>query len=63
MSHAWKAPQMLACIARTAAGSWVAGMESGFFHLHPHNDGSLDSEPLASVEHAAPGHAPQRWPL
>ncbi|MBC3925775.1 MULTISPECIES: SMP-30/gluconolactonase/LRE family protein [Pseudomonas] len=48
---AWKAPQMLACIARTTAGNWVAGMESGFFQLTPHNDGSLDTTPLASVEH------------
>jgi sugar lactone lactonase YvrE len=49
--HAWKTPQMLACIARHSRGGWVAGMESGFFHLHPHSDGSLDSELLASVEH------------
>ncbi|QKV63881.1 SMP-30/gluconolactonase/LRE family protein [Pseudomonas sp. 43A] len=50
--HAWKAPEMLACIARNSRGGWVAGMESGFFHLHPHSDGSLDSERLASVEHS-----------
>ncbi|MDI3353008.1 SMP-30/gluconolactonase/LRE family protein [Pseudomonas sp. UYIF39] len=50
--HAWKAPQMLACIARHRDGGWVAGMENGFFHLHPHNDGSLDSNLLATVEHA-----------
>ncbi|MBD9601379.1 SMP-30/gluconolactonase/LRE family protein [Pseudomonas sp. PDM10] len=50
--HAWRAPQMLACIARHRDGGWVAGMESGFFHLHPHNDGSLDSNLLAPVEHA-----------
>jgi len=49
--HAWKTPEMLACIARHSRGGWVAGMESGFFHLHPHSDGSLDSERLASVEH------------
>ncbi|MBK5519394.1 SMP-30/gluconolactonase/LRE family protein [Pseudomonas sp. TH10] len=49
--HAWKAPQMLACIARHRHGGWVAGMENGFFHLKPDNDGSLDSELLASVEH------------
>jgi len=48
---AWKAPQMLACIARTDAGNWVAGMETGFFQLTPHNDGSLDTTPLAGVEH------------
>jgi sugar lactone lactonase YvrE len=49
---AWKTPQMLACIARHADGDWVAGMESGFFRLHTRNDGSLDSEPLAHVDHA-----------
>ncbi|MBS4078501.1 SMP-30/gluconolactonase/LRE family protein [Pseudomonas rustica] len=52
--HAWKAPEMLACIARHQRGGWIAGMESGFFHLHPHTDGSLDAERLASVEHARP---------
>lgn len=50
--HAWKAPEMLACIARHSRGGWVAGMESGFFHLHPHSDGSLDSERLASIAHS-----------
>ena len=48
---AWTAPQMLACIARTDAGNWVAGMETGFFQLTPHNDGSLDITLLAAVEH------------
>lgn len=50
--HTWKTPEMLACIARHRRGGWVAGMESGFFHLHPHSDGSLDSERLASVAHS-----------
>lgn len=49
--QAWKAPQMLACIARTCRGNWVAGMETGFFQLTAHNDGSLDTAPLASVAH------------
>ncbi|NCE86154.1 SMP-30/gluconolactonase/LRE family protein [Pseudomonas sp. Q1] len=48
---AWKAPQMLACIARSDAGNWVAGMQTGFFQLTPHNDGSLDTTPLATVDH------------
>jgi sugar lactone lactonase YvrE len=52
--HAWKTPQMLACIARHPDGGWVAGMESGFFHLHAHADGSLDSAPLAHVDHPRP---------
>ncbi|WP_260954681.1 SMP-30/gluconolactonase/LRE family protein [Pseudomonas citri] len=47
----WETPEMLACIARHQDGGWVAGMESGFFRLHPHDDGSLDSELCASVEH------------
>jgi len=51
---AWTTPQMLACIARQGNGRWVAGMESGFFELRPHNDGSLDSELLARVDHARP---------
>lgn len=51
---AWTTPEMLACIARCSDGSWVAGMESGFFHLHANNDGSLDSELLAHVDHARP---------
>lgn len=51
---AWKAPQMLACIARTQAGNWVAGMETGFFELTTHNDGSLDTTLLAGVEHPRP---------
>ncbi|MBF6031045.1 SMP-30/gluconolactonase/LRE family protein [Pseudomonas sp. P115] len=48
---AWTAPHMLACIARTDAGNWVAGMETGFFQLTPHNDGSLDTTLLAGIEH------------
>lgn len=48
----WTAPEMLACITRHRDGGWVAGMESGFFHLHPHTDGSLDSQLLAHVDHA-----------
>lgn len=51
---AWKTPQMLACIARTQAGNWVAGMETGFFELTTHNDGSLDTTLLAGVEHPRP---------
>ena len=49
---AWKAPEMLACIARTQAGNWVAGMQTGFFQLTPHHNGSLDTVPLASIEHS-----------
>ncbi|AZE56135.1 Gluconolactonase [Pseudomonas synxantha] len=51
---AWKAPQMLACIARTQAGNWIAGMETGFFELTTRNDGNLDTRLLAGVEHPRP---------
>lgn len=51
----WQAPQMLACIARTDSGNWVAGMECGFFQLTPHSDGSLDTLCLAAVEHPRAG--------
>lgn len=51
----WQAPQMLACIARTGSGNWVAGMECGFFQLTPHSDGSLDTLCLAAVEHPRAG--------
>src|SRR5450830_144118 len=54
-SDAWKAPQMLACIARTDAGNWVAGMQSGFVQRTAHEDGSLDTTPLAEVAHPRAG--------
>ncbi|MGY2291165.1 SMP-30/gluconolactonase/LRE family protein [Pseudomonas sp. SDO528_S397] len=52
--QAWKAPQMLACIARTQRGNWVAGMQTGFFQLTAHDDGSLDTALLARVAHPRP---------
>ena len=53
--HSWQASQMLACIAQTGHGSWIAAMENGLFAITPHADGSLDSRLLASVTHALPG--------
>ncbi|MHA3735711.1 SMP-30/gluconolactonase/LRE family protein [Pseudomonas sp. Eth.TT006] len=50
--HAWKTPEMLACIARDSRGGWIAGMQSGLFHLQPNSDGSLDSQRIARVEHS-----------
>ena len=38
-SQSWDAPQMLACIARSSDGSWIAGMQSGLFSLKPRADG------------------------
>ena len=51
----WKAPQMLACIAADDKGGWVAGMESGLFHLQPGDGENLTATPLVEVAHAQPG--------
>lgn len=56
-TQSWKAPQMLACVARydNGSGDWIAGMEDGLFRLTPEADGTLSSTPLISVEHAQAG--------
>ncbi|NBG91847.1 SMP-30/gluconolactonase/LRE family protein [Pseudomonas sp. 9.1(2019)] len=54
-SQSWDAPQMLACIARSSDGSWIAGMQSGLFSIKPRADGGLDTRLLAGVDHAQPG--------
>lgn len=51
----WSAPEMLACIAAHPAGGWIAGLESGLFHLTTGPGSTLQSQQLASVEHALPG--------
>ena len=51
----WQAPEMLACVAATSAGRWIAGMESGIFELSPQPDGQLGFTRLAAVSHAAAG--------
>ncbi|QKL03360.1 SMP-30/gluconolactonase/LRE family protein [Pseudomonas sp. NY5710] len=50
----WQGDQMLACIARCEDG-WIAGMESGIFHIQTRADGSLASRVLSGVTHAQPG--------
>jgi sugar lactone lactonase YvrE len=54
-TQSWKAPQMLACIARYSNGDWIAGLENGVFRLTETADGTLSSTHLASVEHPLPG--------
>lgn len=54
-TQSWKAPQMLACIARDDNGDWIAGMEDGLYRLTESADGTLSSRSLASVDHALPG--------
>lgn len=53
--RSWTTPERTGCIALHRAGGLVAAMETGVFHLQPHEDGSLACERLAAVEHAAPG--------
>ena len=48
----WEAEEMLACIAQRGDGSWIAGMQSGLFELRASNDGKLQGQRLAAVEHA-----------
>ncbi|MFH6601117.1 SMP-30/gluconolactonase/LRE family protein [Ectopseudomonas khazarica] len=50
----WQADEMLACLAMHPSGGWLAGMQSGLFHLRPQDDGGLRSECLARVEHPRP---------
>ncbi len=54
-ASSWQAPEMLACVAASAAGGWVAGAESGVFALSPQADGGLGFARLATVSHAAAG--------
>ncbi|MGA8786036.1 MAG: SMP-30/gluconolactonase/LRE family protein, partial [Polaromonas sp.] len=55
-TSSWLAPEMLACIAPTAAANaWVVGAESGIFRLTPQTGGQLGFERLAPVSHAMDG--------
>lgn len=53
-TQSWQADEMLACLAMHPSGGWLAGMQSGLFHLHPQDDGGIRSECLARVEHPRP---------
>lgn len=53
-TQSWQADEMLACLAMHPSGGWLAGTQSGLFHLRPQDDGGLRSECLARVEHPRP---------
>ncbi|CAG8871102.1 6-deoxy-6-sulfogluconolactonase [Pseudomonas fluorescens] len=55
--HSWQGDEMLACIARNAGpeGGWIAGMQSGIFHLDIKDEGTLASQLVSPVEHAREG--------
>lgn len=54
-AHNWETAEMLACIAATPTGNWIAGMESGVFLLAASLDEKLHSTRLTGVSHAHPG--------
>lgn len=54
-TQSWIAPEMLACIARSNSGGWIAGMQNGLYHLHAEADGQLSSHLLSGVTHARSG--------
>ncbi|MCU1739304.1 MULTISPECIES: SMP-30/gluconolactonase/LRE family protein [unclassified Pseudomonas] len=54
-SQSWEAPEMLACIAASPDGGWIAGMESGLFRLTADLDGKLQCIRLVGVNHLLPG--------
>jgi sugar lactone lactonase YvrE len=51
----WVASEMIGCIAMHASGGFIAGMETGVFHLQPQADGIIREAKLASIAHAAQG--------
>lgn len=54
-ASSWQAPEMLACLAASATGGWIAGAETGVFALAPQAGGVLGVSRLATVSHAAAG--------
>jgi sugar lactone lactonase YvrE len=46
--RSWTCHEMAACIAPAANGGFIAGMESGLFHLHLRDDGAVDHHLLAA---------------
>lgn len=54
-TQSWQAPQMVACIAADGQGGWIAGMETGLFHLQPGDGEQLAATPLVDVRHAQTG--------
>lgn len=51
----WTLPEMVACIAQHAQGGWIAGMESGLFHVRLQASGGVQSAKLVNAPHTVPG--------
>ncbi len=56
--RSWTAPEMLACIAPHSAGGFIAGMETGIFHIRIGAGDALAFTLLQSTPHSAQG---MRW--
>ncbi len=53
--QAWTASEMLACIAPHGAGGFIAGMETGLFHIRTTAGDALECMLLQATPHAATG--------
>ncbi|MFM7332288.1 MAG: SMP-30/gluconolactonase/LRE family protein [Brachymonas sp.] len=53
--NTWQASEMIGCIAPHAAGGWIAGLESGVFHLQLQADESVQESLLAAHAHSKSG--------
>jgi sugar lactone lactonase YvrE len=53
--ESWRAPEMIGCFAPHAAGGWIAGLETGVFHLSQLPDATLQAVCLAKLDHPRPG--------
>ncbi|MEF7612501.1 SMP-30/gluconolactonase/LRE family protein [Aquincola sp. MAHUQ-54] len=53
--RSWPTAQRTGCIALHGQGGLLAAMETGLFHVQPQADGTLASQPLATVPHARDG--------
>jgi sugar lactone lactonase YvrE len=55
LSRHWDTEEMPACIAPRSGRGFICGMETGWFHLDPRDDGTVRSTPLASFHQPLPG--------
>jgi sugar lactone lactonase YvrE len=55
LSRHWDTEEMPACIAPRSGRGFICGMETGWFHLDPRDDGTVRSTPLASFPQPLPG--------
>jgi sugar lactone lactonase YvrE len=53
--QSWQASEMIGCIAMHRDGGFVAGMESGLFHLIPQANGRLEEKRLTTITHPTQG--------